>query len=85
MALVKLYANLRKIAQQKELVIAGCSLDEILTELVRQIPALQTVLLEHGQIRPHVIIILNGHPTSDLQAMVADQDEIAVFPPIAGG
>jgi MoaD family protein len=85
MPLIRLYANLRKIAGKNEVSIAGGSVGEILSELVRQIPALEASLLNNGQIRPHVIITINGHPTTDAQAAVTDQDEIAVFPPIAGG
>ena len=85
MPLIRLYANLRKIAEKKEVFITGTSLSEILPELVRQIPALETALYQDGKIRPHVVITINGNPISDAQAAVTEQDEIAVFPPIAGG
>jgi MoaD family protein len=82
---IKLYANLRKTAGQKELSIKGTSLNLVLNNLVEQHPALEGVILKNGQIRPHFMITINGHNTTDLNASVTDQDRIAIFPPIAGG
>ena len=93
MPTIKLYANLRTIAGTKELSITGTNLGGVLNELVKQIPALDGVILEHrpdapsgnGQIRPHFVITINGHNATELDAPVAEQDLIAIFPPIAGG
>jgi len=82
---VKLFANLRKIAGTKEASITGASIGDIVSELITRIPALTEYLLENGQIRTHVIITKNGHPTTDMEMPVAEKDEIAIFPPIAGG
>jgi molybdopterin converting factor small subunit len=57
----------------------------VLQTLVEQFPALEKILLDNGQIRPHVIITVNGQTTVDLDAPVLEQDQIAIFPPIAGG
>ena len=85
MPTVKLFASLRKDAGIKEVSIPGTSIMPVISGLVRQYPALAEKLLENGQIRPHVIITINGHPTTDMDAAVTEQDLIAVFPPIAGG
>jgi molybdopterin synthase sulfur carrier subunit len=85
MSTIKLYANLRKIAGMKELSIAEASLGGILNELVKEVPALDGVILEDGQIRPHFVITINGHNATGLDASVTEQDLIAIFPPIAGG
>jgi MoaD family protein len=82
---IKLFANLRKVAGTKETSISGASVGEILSELVKRNPALESILLENGQIRQHVILTINGQLTSDMDAPVTEQDEIAIFPPIAGG
>jgi len=85
MPVVKLYANLRKLAGAKELSITGPTLGTVLNELVGQYPSLEEVVLENGSFRPHVVVTLNGHNTSDLSIQVTEQDVIAIFPPIAGG
>lgn len=81
----KLFANLRNAAGIKEASITGTSVQMIVSKLVEQYPTLESYLLENGQIRQHVIITVNGHPTSDWDAPVTEQDQIAIFPPIAGG
>ncbi len=85
MSVVKLYANLRKLAWTKELSLAEATLGDVLNGLVDQHPALDGVILESGQIRPHVSITINGHNATDLNAIVTEQDVVAIFPPIAGG
>jgi sulfur-carrier protein len=82
---IKLYANLRKLAGTKEISITGANLGVVLSELVKRSPALAGILLENGQIRPHVIITKNGHTISRLDEALTDEDQIAIFPPIAGG
>ena len=85
MPVVKLVANLRKLAGTKDLSISGTTIGAVMNELVSQSPALDGVLFENGNLRLHVIVTLNGHNTSDLSVQVTEQDEIAIFPPIAGG
>ena len=82
---VKLFANLRKAAGIKEVSITATNVEMVVFELVKQYPALADSLLESGNIRPHVIITLNGHPTNDFDASVMEHDEVSIFPPIAGG
>jgi molybdopterin synthase sulfur carrier subunit len=82
---IKLFANLRKIAETKELSVNETSLSGVLNELVKEVPALNGVILEDGQIRPHFVITINGHNVADLDVTVTEQDLIAIFPPIAGG
>jgi MoaD family protein len=85
MPIVKLYANLRKLAGTKELSITGRTVGTVLSELPRQNPRLVKAILEGGTLRPHFVITINGHLTSDLDTPVTEQDVIAIFPPIAGG
>ncbi len=96
MPVVKLFANLRKLAGTKEVSISppsgmlrstsrGATIGSVLNELVRQNPALDGVLLENGNLRPHIVVTLNGHNTNDMSAQITEQDVIAIFPPIAGG
>ncbi len=85
MPTVKLYANLRKIAGTREVMARGETLRDALDDLTRQYPALRERLLDGNGLRPHVIVTLNGHNLVSLDTAVAEQDVIAVFPPIAGG
>jgi molybdopterin synthase sulfur carrier subunit len=85
MPVVKLFASLRKLAGTKEPSITEASLGEALSGLARQCPALDGIVLENGQIRPHFVITINGYNAIDLNAVVMEQDIIAIFPPIAGG
>ena len=54
-------------------------------ELVRQKPLVGKIILQTGEIGPHIVITLNGHNTIDLETPVTEQDVLAIFPPIAGG
>jgi MoaD family protein len=85
MTQVKLYANLRKLAGTKELSITGATIGAVLTELFKLNSPLGDVILENGKIRPHFVVMLNGHNMIDLNMQVTEQDVIAIFPPIAGG
>jgi MoaD family protein len=82
---VKLFANLRNVAGIKTVSIKGASIREVVSGLVRQYPAIAIYLIENGQLRPQVIITKNGHPINDMDTLLTEQDEIAIFPPIGGG
>lgn len=85
MPVVKLYANLRKLAGTKELLVTGATIGAVVNELARQSPPLGEAVVEEGALRPHIILTLNGHNIIDFETPVTEQDVIAVFPPIAGG
>ncbi len=85
MPTVKLFASLRKDAGVKEIFIPGTSIKPVIMELANRYPALTDKLLENGEVRPHVVITINGNPTTNMDAELIEQDQIAVFPPIAGG
>lgn len=85
MPTVKLYANLRKIADRKEISIKEDALNSVLNGLVQQYPVLEEAIMEDGQIRSHLIFTINGMNAPDMDMLVSESDEIAIFPPIAGG
>jgi MoaD family protein len=85
MPVVKLYANLRKLAGTKELSITGATIGAVLNDLVNRHPPVGDVILENGKLRQHIVVTLNGYNIIDLETPVTEQDSVAVFPPIAGG
>ena len=85
MAVVKLFANLRKLAGTKELSITGTTVGALVSELVRQKPPIGEILLQDGELAPHIIVTLNGQNLVDLETPVTEQDTVSIFPPIAGG
>jgi MoaD family protein len=85
MPLVKLYANLRKLAGTKELSITGGTIGAVLNELGNRYPPVGDVILENGKLRQHIVVTLNGYNIIDLETPVTEQDSVAIFPPIAGG
>lgn len=85
MPTIKLYANLRKLAKTKELSVAGGTVSAVVSELVRLRPPVAEVVLQNGRLAPHVVLTLNGQNITDFETPVAEQDIVAVFPPLAGG
>lgn len=85
MPLIKLNANLRYIAETKEVTVKGKILSEVINNLIRKFPGLKEVILEDGQIREHFIITINGHHSTEFDQSVNENDSIAIFPPISGG
>jgi molybdopterin synthase sulfur carrier subunit len=85
MPVIKLFANLRKLAGMNETQIEADNLRAAIAGLIKISPALENKLLEDGQIRAHYIITINGQLTGDLDARLTPDDMIAIFPPIAGG
>jgi MoaD family protein len=85
MPVIKLYANLRKLVGSKELSVSGETLQAALDDLIQQHSSLEDALLVNGQLRPHVIVTVNGQNLISLDTPLKPSDIIAVFPPIAGG
>jgi sulfur-carrier protein len=85
MPVVKLYATLRKLAEAKELSVSGGTVEALVSELVRQKPPIGKILLQDGELAPHIIVTVNGQNVVQLDTPVTEQDIVAIFPPIAGG
>ena len=88
MVQVKLFGNLRQHAGEAVVSASGGTVWEVLEVLFSQYPALKTAVFEDGQLRPHVRVMINGHDSEladGLETAVSDNDQIAIFPPIAGG
>jgi molybdopterin converting factor small subunit len=86
MAVVKLRAPLKDLAGgNREITIDGASVGQVLRELEQQHPKLTGwVLDEHGRVRRHVNVFLDGERVRE-DAPVAQDATLHVLPSISGG
>jgi molybdopterin synthase sulfur carrier subunit len=89
--LVKVFANLRDICGNVsvEVVPNGNKVIDVLDYLVVQFPDIETEIFTNDKkLKPFVHIFINGKNIihlDDLSTEVSDTDQIALFPPVAGG
>jgi molybdopterin synthase sulfur carrier subunit len=66
----------------------GATVASVVREVVGSDTTEESILMDSGRLRDFVILMRNGcrieHDEAETEA-VADGDEIAVFPPVAGG
>ena len=88
---VRFFARFRELLGTE--IIAEVADRTTLPELIKQVAQKNTegyeaIFDEHGQFREYVILMRNARriDTADaVRSIVADGDDIAVFPPVAGG
>jgi molybdopterin synthase sulfur carrier subunit len=88
MPVIKFYAGLRKATGSKETTVYATSLQAVLEALLQRYPALQDQVWDGTTLRPHIIITINGQhidPGAGLNIPLEDEDQVALFPLIAGG
>lgn len=92
MAAVRLYAALRQVAGQRDFEVevpGGAPIGELLKRLIALRPKLgQKILDENGSVRRYVAVFVNGRDIRHLRGLetpIQPEDEIAIFPPVAGG
>lgn len=89
--LVKVFANLRQICGGVSVQVLpdGERVIDVLDKMVEMFPELQNELFSSERtLLPFVHVYVNGRNIihlEDLQTKVADSDQFAVFPPVAGG
>jgi molybdopterin converting factor small subunit len=86
MATVKLRAPLKDlVGGSREVTIDGSSVGEVLRELERRYPKITGwVLDEHGRVRRHVNVFVDGERMRE-DAAVASDATVHVLPSISGG
>jgi len=90
---IRLYGLLRDAADRKTAlemdVCEGETVGSLIERLVTQYPRMRPLLFEGpGVLRRHVMVVRNGRDIRDgdgLNTPVASGDELALFPPSAGG
>ena len=93
MGTVRLYATLRARADgERDVEIAwptGATVGDAIRDLVARKPALAGHILDaRGQVVPYVSVFIDGRDIrylDGLRTALAAGDEIAIFPPVAGG
>jgi molybdopterin converting factor small subunit len=78
---------LRSYTDQRDRVDAeGATLDELLVDLDRQFPGIRFRMVnEQDEVRPHVVLFVNGNKTSDLSEQLAGVDEVLIMQALSGG
>jgi molybdopterin synthase sulfur carrier subunit len=89
---VKIFATLRQLVGEKEVEVrvdAGDTVRNVLKKLVAEYPALrERVLDDNGNLQGSVLLLLNGRNIEFLDGLnstIQESNELAIFPPIAGG
>jgi molybdopterin synthase sulfur carrier subunit len=89
---VKLFGNLRGLAGlasgQTTTSATGGTAGEVLLDLCARHPALREAIFDGRSLAPYVRVMVNGQDielADGLDTTVAEGDQLAIFPPIAGG
>lgn len=89
---VKVFANFREICQAKSVEVpmeSGNRVIDILEALIQMYPALdEEIFTPERTFKPFVHVFLNGRNVihaEGLQTRVLEDDQFALFPPVAGG
>ena len=87
---VKLFGHYRYILNSKEidLDLEGDDVNSALSKLISIHPDLGNAIMDGKDLRPYVSLLVNGKSLKEvggLNAKIKDEDEIIIFPPMAGG
>jgi len=92
-AAIRLYATLRaRAGGEREVDVGlqpGASIGDAILALLARKPALEGHILDDaGRVVPYVSVFIEGRDIrylDGLATVLSDGDEIAIFPPVAGG
>lgn len=89
---VKLFANFREICLDKVVEVpsaSGSSVAQVLEDLIKLFPAMEEEIFNSDrQLKPFVHVFINGQNIihrDGLNTVVTQEDQFALFPPVAGG
>jgi len=85
---IKLFGGLRQKAGSAEKEATGSTVREALEYICVDNEILRAAIFDGNDLLPHVRVMVNGHDSElakGLETALSAKDEIAIFPPIAGG
>lgn len=90
---VKLFANLREIAQTSSLSITGDTVKDVLLSITEQYPPLKELIFESEsgdelKLCGYINVFLNGNNIKHMEGLetaLSNGDEMGIFPPVSGG
>lgn len=88
MPYITLYGNLRRWAGVTQAQAGGATVRQAIETLCANNAALRDAILHHDALRAHVRVMVNGYDielAQGLDTAVKADDQVAIFPPIAGG
>ena len=88
MPLIKLFGNLRRLAGVSQAQASGATVRQAIETLCVNNAALRDAILHGDALRANVRVMVNGYDVELAQGLdtpVRADDQMAIFPPIAGG
>lgn len=85
---IKLFGGLRNKAGGAVQDASGTTIREALESICVEKDDLRAAIFDGDTLRPHVRVMVNGRDSElvdGLETAVSENDQIAIFPPIAGG
>ena len=85
---VKLFGNLRSKVGQATVEASGATIRQVLSNLCATFPELEKAIFDQDQLQSYVRVMINGRDIElgqGLDSLVNESDQVAIFPPIAGG
>lgn len=86
--IIKLFGGYQKIAGYTSQKVPGVTVRDGLERICKDNQTLREAIFNGSVLLPHVRILINGSDSELLQGLetnVNNEDQIAIFPPIAGG
>ncbi len=85
---IKLFGGLRQKAGSTELEGTGATVRDALEQICAGNETLRAAIFNGNELHSHVRVMVNGRDcelAKGLETVISANDQIAVFPPIAGG
>lgn len=85
---MKLYGSLRRLTTQPRCIVKGANVGQVLDALARDNAPLRVALFQGDALAEHIRITRNGHDirhAANLETPLNENDELAIFSPVAGG